>query len=70
MSTERYLNEREVSTLTGLALPTLRNYRSTNQGPPYVKVGRAVRYSLSDVYEYMEARKITPGTASDDGEAA
>ena len=54
----KYLNEKEVSNLTGLALPTLRNHRSKGCGLPYVKVGRAVRYSFQDIIEYFEGHKI------------
>lgn len=60
MCGNRYVTEREVSALTGLALPTLRNYRVTHQGPPYVKVGRAVRYNVEEVLVFMERRKVTP----------
>ena len=58
----RYVDEREVSRITGLALSTLRNARSTGRGPciPHLKIGRAVRYSLIDVIRYMEERKIEP----------
>jgi predicted DNA-binding transcriptional regulator AlpA len=54
----RYVDEKVVSQITGLSLPTLRNYRHLRKGPPYLKVGRAVRYSLQDLYEFMESRKI------------
>lgn len=54
----KYMNEREVANLTGLALPTLRNHRSKGCGLPYIKVGRAVRYSFLDVIEYFEGHKI------------
>ena len=56
---EKFLTEREVSALTGLALSTLRNDRSLSRKLfPYVKIGRSVRYSLADVVEAMERRKI------------
>ena len=54
----KYLNERQVSKITERALSTLRNERSKGQGIPYIKVGRSVRYSLEDVVEFMEDRKI------------
>ena len=55
----RYLNEKQVSELTGLALSTLRNDRATKRRLPYCKVGRSVRYDEADVVAYMEAHKIT-----------
>ena len=54
----KYLTEKEVAEITGISLSTLRNERSLGQGMPYVKLGRSVRYSLSDVIDYMESRKI------------
>jgi len=56
----KYLNEKEVSVLTGLALPTLRNHRSKGCGLPYIKLNKAVRYSFQDVVEYFESHKVTP----------
>jgi predicted DNA-binding transcriptional regulator AlpA len=55
----KYLNEKEISNLTGLALSTLRNHRHKGVGLPYIKVGRAVRYSFRDVVEYFESHKIS-----------
>jgi predicted DNA-binding transcriptional regulator AlpA len=56
----QYVNERIVSELTGIALPTLRNYRHQGQGPDYVKAGsRAIRYRLDDVISYMEKGRVT-----------
>jgi hypothetical protein len=54
----RYVNEKEVSRITGRAIQTLRNDRHRGHGIPYVKIGRAVRYRLSDVIDFMENRKI------------
>lgn len=54
----KYINENEVSEVTGLAKSTLRNERCLGRGIPYVKVGRSVRYSLRDVLDFMESRKV------------
>ena len=56
----KFLNEKQVSSLTGMALPTLRNNRHMGRGIPYCKVGRSVRYCWQDIIDYMEARKIQP----------
>ena len=56
----KYINEKEVSEITGRALPTLRNDRHNRRGIPYCKIGRSVRYALVDVIAFMEARKIVP----------
>lgn len=54
----QYVNEKKVSEITGRALPTLRNDRHHRRGIPYCKVGRSVRYKISDVIRFMESRKI------------
>ena len=60
-SNPRYINEKEVSSITGLALSTLRNDRATLRRIPYCKVGRSVRYLMDDVINFMESKKIVPG---------
>ena len=56
----QYVDETKVSEITGRALPTLRNDRHHRRGIPYIKMGRSVKYSLSDVIAFMESRKIIP----------
>ena len=53
-----YLNERQVAKMLNCGLSTLRNRRFLGKGPPYIKFGRCVRYSESDLYDYMEMHKI------------
>ena len=56
---KKYLNEFEVSEMTGIAVQTLRNKRFKREGIPYCKIfKRSVRYALNDVIDYMESRKI------------
>ena len=59
----RYINEKEVSNITGMAVQTLRNDRFNGRGIPYVKKNRSVRYLYQDVIDYMESRKIQPRAA-------
>lgn len=54
----KYLNEKQVSEMTGLALPTLRNDRFLGQRIPYIKIGRAVRYNENDVIAFMEFHRV------------
>ena len=53
-----YIDEKKVSQMTDIKLPTLRNDRHRGRGIPYVKLGRSVRYRLDEVIEYMEAHKV------------
>jgi excisionase family DNA binding protein len=54
----RYITEKQVAQLTGLALSTIRHHRFERRGIPFVKVGRAVRYSIDDVLRFMEGNKV------------
>lgn len=60
----RYLNEGEVSRMTGIALSTLRNNRHAGRSFPYIKIGRSVRYDLNDLITFMETHKIQPETGA------
>jgi predicted DNA-binding transcriptional regulator AlpA len=60
MEEKRFINENQVSTITGLSVQTLRNWRFQGTGIPYVKAGRSVRYQYQDVITYMEERRILP----------
>lgn len=54
----KYLNEKQVAGLTGMAVQTLRNWRHRGTGPSYVKLNTTVRYSWQDVCAYMEGNKV------------
>jgi len=52
---ERLLNDREVSEITGRARSTLQKDRVSGIGIRFVRVGALVRYRLSDVEAYIAA---------------
>ena len=54
----RWLNEKQVAEVTGLAVQTLRNWRQLRKGFPYSKVGRSVRYAIDDVTRFIESRRV------------
>jgi hypothetical protein len=54
------LTPKEVSELIARAEQSLANDRCARRGLPYVKIGRSVRYKLTDVLAYAEARRIDP----------
>ena len=57
------LTPKEVSKLIARAEQSLANDRCARRGLPYVKIGRSVRYKLTDVLSYAEARRIDPEVA-------
>ena len=59
MEATKLLTAEEVAVLTGLAVQTLAQWRSQKRGITYLKVGRAVRYHLSDVQQYLEGCRVS-----------
>ena len=58
-STPRYLTEKQVATITGFAVQTLRNWRHRGVGPVYCKVNNAaIRYPWGDLLSYMDQQKV------------
>jgi hypothetical protein len=49
-----WIDEKQVSEITGRAIQTLRNDRFHGRGIRYYKIGRSVRYKLTDVSSFME----------------
>lgn len=55
---QQWVPEREAHRITTISLAKLRKDRAQGRGIPYVKVGKSVRYSISDIYDYMNSRRI------------
>ena len=53
---ETLLNEHDVARITGLSVASVRRWRLLRQGPPYLKIGSAVRYRRVDVASWLETR--------------
>jgi len=60
MIRKNVLNEREAAQFLGVAVQTLRNWRSQRRGVPYLKIGRAVRYRLEDLENFISDVRIVP----------
>lgn len=51
---------KEAARMLGLAEVTLKMWRSRNKSPvPFVRVGKAVRYSVESLREYIARNTIT-----------
>lgn len=55
---KQYLNEKQVTEITGIALSTLRNHRFQRKGIPYSRYGRKIIYKQEDVIAYLDGHKI------------
>ena len=64
-STEPLLTESELAARIRIAVATLRRWRWSGGGPPFVRVGRCVRYDAADVRAWLGGR--TRRSTSDDG---
>jgi predicted DNA-binding transcriptional regulator AlpA len=60
---EPLLQEIAAAKLLGLSVGTLRNWRSQRRGPPWIKMGRSVRYGIADLEKYLAACRRTTGAA-------
>jgi hypothetical protein len=54
------VNDRKAADIMNTKVQTLRNWRHLRKGPPYVKMGRSVRYFVEDLLDYMKAHRIDP----------
>lgn len=55
-----YMNEKQLAEFLGINPQTLSVWRCTKRGgPPYIKVGRAVRYSRAHVAAWIAERTVT-----------
>jgi predicted DNA-binding transcriptional regulator AlpA len=50
---DRLLREQEVSEMLRVASATLRAWRRLEKPPAFIRLGRAVRYRLSDLHELI-----------------
>jgi predicted DNA-binding transcriptional regulator AlpA len=69
---ERLLREREVSEILGVAIATLHAWRRVGKPPAFIRLGRAVRYRLSDLHELIRqgGYRNEPAQNSEGGENA
>ena len=54
-SLARLMTPRELSSYLGVPSGTLANWRYQGHGPPFVKVGRQVRYRTDDLDRWLRA---------------
>jgi predicted DNA-binding transcriptional regulator AlpA len=58
---DRFVTTKEAAAFLGLSVIQLDVWRSKNQGPPYSRLTRQVRYRICDLIAFMDARKVRPG---------
>ncbi len=62
---EQFLSEVDLAARWAMSSKTLTRWRGQRRGPPYIKLGGAVRYAMSDVLEFERngLRKPVPKAA-------
>jgi predicted DNA-binding transcriptional regulator AlpA len=51
----------QVADALGLTDPALTMMAKRGQGPPFIRLGRGVRYRRQDVIDWLNTRTIIPG---------
>ncbi len=51
------LSEQEVANLLQVSPRTVQSWRLNGFGPPFIKVGRLVRYQKSEVFQFLADNK-------------
>lgn len=60
MDDHELLTEREVWNCYGFSIPWQRRTRREGRGPPFLKLGRMVRYRRRDIEKYLAAATVEP----------
>jgi len=58
---DKLLTQQEVATWTGMSIAWFEMSRFKRTGIPYVKIGRSVRYRVSDVQNWIDSHVIGTG---------
>ncbi len=53
------LTTEQVSTVTGVAVETLNQWRSQKRGLAYLKIGKLVRYDVRDVERFLDTCRVS-----------
>lgn len=68
MQNKEFIDTRELAKITGISKSTWDKRRLTGDTPPYIKLGRSVRYRLTIAMSWLEKRSRS--STSDSTEAA
>lgn len=60
MTISQAWGEKESAVYLGLSVKTLQARRAAHKAPPYIKVGRSVRYLKEDLDNFLAACRVDP----------
>ena len=58
LSTKEYLTDRELAERLGFSKITLCHWRMKGEGPPYVRIGRQIRYVWTHVRVWLDRQTV------------
>jgi excisionase family DNA binding protein len=64
---EPLLMEVQAAKFLSVSVRTLQNWRIKQSGPPFIRIGRAVRYRRSDLSTWIDANTVGSGLAKGNG---
>lgn len=53
---DKLLDTKQLAQYLGIAASTILQYRADGTGPQYIKLGHLVRYRISDVEKWLDAK--------------
>lgn len=54
------LDEKAAAEILGVKVKTIQGWRWAKIGPKYLKIGRLVRYRISDLMAYLDKQTVNP----------
>lgn len=51
-----FCSDKELAESLAVSISTVRRWRQAGEGPHFVRIGKSVRYRLSDVEEWLTAK--------------
>lgn len=58
------VDENDAARYTGHSARTYQQWRYRGEGPPYIKCGKAVRYSLRELDAWLLEHRVDPSAAA------
>jgi excisionase family DNA binding protein len=58
-TSEPLLMEVQAAKLLSVSPRTLQNWRIAGEGPPFIRIGRAIRYRREDILRWIEAHTVS-----------
>jgi predicted DNA-binding transcriptional regulator AlpA len=62
---EQHLGPEGLAERERVSLQTVYSWNKTRTGPPYMKIGRHVRYRLADVIDWEKSRTVPTAAAGE-----